>query len=319
MANAPNAFNEPNALNAVNELNDLNVPNVPNRTDKLGGCNHMKLKKSIEKAKQQREEVVQKITEEATSPEKKESFISDKTMPSNGWNPPVYCESCSIHLDPGKLAQNRCVSMFPDTKDAEYYKVLQTNIQQRAKEKNWNTIMITSTQPGEGKTFTSINLAAAFAKEFNQTVLLVDCDLRRQSVHKYLDYEFDKGIVDYLVNGCSLKDIIVWPNIEKLTLISGGKTISNSTELMGSPRMKALVQEIKHRYDDRYVIFDVPPILAGADAIAFAPLMDGIIMVVEEGRTSIKDVKRALEMIPTEKFLGYVLNRRKTAMHGYYY
>jgi protein-tyrosine kinase len=318
MVNAPNDINEHNDPNALNDINEHNDPNAPNQTDKLGGCNNMKLKKSIEKAKQQRKQAKEKSTEETVLAEGIEEFISDKTTPSNGWSPPVYCESCSIHLDPGKLAQNRCVSMSPGSKDAEYYKVLQTNIQQRTKENNWNTIMITSAQPGEGKTFTSINLAAAFAKEFNQTVLLVDCDLRRQSVHKYLDYEFDKGIVDYLVNGCSLKDIIVWPNIEKLTLISGGKTISNSTELMGSPRMKALVQEIKHRYDDRYVIFDVPPILAGADAIAFAPLMDCILMVVEEGRTSIKDVKTALELIPTEKFLGYVLNRRKAVMHGYY-
>jgi protein-tyrosine kinase len=122
-----------------------------------------------------------------------------------------------------------------------------------------------------------------------------------------------------LINGCGLKDLIVWPNVEKLTIISGGKTISDSTELLGSPRMKALVDEIKHRYDDRYVIFDVPPILAGADAFAFAPLMDCIVMVVEEGRTSIKDVKTAVEMMPAEKFMGYVLNRRKSPIKGYYY
>jgi len=83
--------------------------------------------------------------------------------------------------------------------------------------------------------------------------------------------------------------------------------------------MKALVQKIKTRYKDRYVIFDVPPILSGADAITFAPMVDCILMVVEEGRTSIQDVKRSLEMIPTEKFLGFVLNRRKEGKKGYYY
>jgi protein-tyrosine kinase len=150
-------------------------------------------------------------------------------------------------------------------------------------------------------------------------MLLVDCDLRRQKIHQYLNFSNEKGIVDYLVNNCELKDLIVWPNIDKLTLISGGKTISNSTELLGSPKMKSLVNEIKHRYEDRYVIFDVPPILGGADAIAFAPLVDCILMVVEEGRTSIKDVKKALEMIPNEKFLGYVLNRREAVVPGYYY
>jgi non-specific protein-tyrosine kinase len=279
----------------------------------------MKLKKSIEKAKQQREQSKQTSTEEAALTEEAEEFVSEKTTPSNGWNAPVYCESRSIHIDHEQLVKNKCVSMVPDAQESEHYKVLRTNILQRTKENNWNTIMITSVQPGEGKTLTAINLAAAFAKEFNQTVLLVDCDLRRQKIHQYLNFSNEKGIVDYLVNDCQLKDIIVCPNIEKMTIISGGKTISNSTELLGSPKMKTLVNEIKHRYDDRYVIFDVPPILGAADAIAFAPLVDCILMVVEEGRTSIKDVKKSLEMIPAEKFMGYVLNRRKALMRGYYY
>ena len=209
--------------------------------------------------------------------------------------------------------------MFPDMPEAEHYKILRTNIQHRTRKNNWNTIMVTSVRPGEGKTLTSINLAISMAKEFNQTVLLVDCDLRRQKIQKYLNFSFEKGIVDYLMNGSDLKELIVWPNIEKLTLISGGKTISDSTELLGSPKMKALIKEIKTRYDDRYVLFDVPPILSGADAITFAPMVDCILMVVEEGRTPIQDVKRSLEMIPKDKFLGFVLNRRKEGKKGYYY
>ena len=279
----------------------------------------MKLKKSIEKAKEQREQSKQKLTEESALTEGIEKIVSEKATCSADWNSPDYCESRSVHLDPDHLARNRCVSLVPDAQESEHYKVLRTNIMQRAKENNWNTIMITSVQPGEGKTLTAINLTAAFAKEFNQTVLLVDCDLRRQKIHQYLNFSNEKGIVDYLVNDCELKDLIVWPNIEKMTIISGGKTIFNSTELLGSPKMKTLVNEIKHRYDDRFVIFDLPPILGGADAITFAPMVDCILMVVEEGRTSIKDVKKALEMIPAEKFMGYVLNRREAVVPGYYY
>ena len=279
----------------------------------------MKLQKSIEKAKQQREQARQKGSEASTLAQEIEGFVSEKTADMQGWNSPNYCESCAIHLDPDQLARNRCVSMIPDSQESEHYKVLRTNIMQRSKEKHWNTIMITSVQPGEGKTLTAINLAAAFAKEFDQTVLLVDCDLRRQKIHQYLNFSSEKGIGDYLADNCQLKDLIVWPNIEKLTIISGGKTISNSTELLGSPKMKALVNEIKHRYDDRYVIFDVPPIFGAADTMAFAPMVDCIVMVVEEGRTSIKDVKKALEAIPAEKFMGFVLNRRKAPIRGYYY
>jgi non-specific protein-tyrosine kinase len=119
-----------------------------------------------------------------------------------------------------------------------------------------------------------------------------------------------------------LKEFIIWPGIDKLTLISGGRTIQNSTELLGSPKMKALIDEMKSRYDDRYILFDAAPVLIGADALALAPLVDCIIMVVEEGRTSTKDVQKAIEMIPREKFLGFVLNRQSKAIaedYNYYY
>ena len=289
----------------------------------------MKLKKSIEKAKQQRQEAIRKSAEQVPPAEKTETTVTGATEPESSvteknvtcqeWTSPVYCESKAVELDLEKLAQNRCVCMFSDAPETEYYKVLRTNIQRRIRENNWNTIMITSVQAGEGKTLTSINLAVTFAKEYDQTVLLVDCDLKRQNVHKYLNFSSEKGIVDYLMNGHPLNDLIVWPNIEKLTLISGGKTITNSAELLGSPKMKDLVREIKHRYEDRYILFDTPPILGWADAIAFAPLVDCILMVVEEGRTSIKDVNKALDMIPKEKFLGFVLNRRKAPLQKYYY
>jgi non-specific protein-tyrosine kinase len=107
-----------------------------------------------------------------------------------------------------------------------------------------------------------------------------------------------------------LKDFIIWPGIEKLTLISGGRTVEDSTELLGSPKMKELLAEMKNRYDDRYVLLDVPAVLDGADAMVFAPLVDGIIMVVEKGVTSLDDVKKAVELLPQEKFLGFVLNDR---------
>lgn len=279
----------------------------------------MKLKKVVEKARQHRMEAKKKQAEDALLTEKIDGFASEETTCTPEWSHPIYSKCKNIAIDLDQLARNRCVSLSSDNPEAEYYKILRTTIQQKTKEKGWNTIMITSVQAGEGKTLTSINLAVSFAKEFNQTVLLVDCDFKRQNIHRYLDFSSDKGIVDYLLNDCKLKDLIVWPGIEKLTLISGGKTISGSAELLGSPKMKALVSEIKHRYDDRYIIFDAPPILGWADTIAFAPMVDGIVMVVEAGRTSIEDIKKAYEMIPSEKFLGFVLNRKKMSGKKYYY
>jgi non-specific protein-tyrosine kinase len=172
-----------------------------------------------------------------------------------------------------------------------------------------NTVMVTSAQPGEGKTLTAINLALSFAKEFDQTVLLVDCDLKQQSIHEVLGIDSEKGLVNYLLDNADLSKLIMWPGIEKFTLLSGGHPLFDGSEFLGPLRMKELVSQMKGRYADRYVIFDVPPVLAGADALAFAPLVDSIVMVVEAGKTSIHDVSKAISMLPGEKLLGLVLNR----------
>ncbi len=227
------------------------------------------------------------------------------------WISPVYSQSKSVRLDLENAIENRCVCITDSFPEIDYYKVLRTQIQQRTKEKNLNTVMVTSVNPGEGKTLTSINLAVTFARELNQTVLLVDCDLKQQTIYKRLGFSGEKGLIDYLVDNKPLKDLIIWPGIEKLTLLSGGRTIQDSSELLGSPRMAALVSEMKNRYADRYIFFDVPSVLVGADVIAFTSLVDSIILVVEAGITSINDVKKALELLPKEKFLGFVFNRQK--------
>ncbi len=264
----------------------------------------MKLQKAIEKAKQARQE-----DQGATKP------IGEKPTPDRvpviGWQAPTYSESTHVLVNQAVMEQNRCVGMFPNSPEIDFYKVLRTQVEHRTKEKGWNTIMITSIQPGEGKTLTAINLSLTFAKAFSQTVLLVDCDLRQQRVHHYLGIPSDKGLADYLIDDRPMRDIIIWPGIDKMTVISGGRTIQDSAELLGSPRMKAIVDEMKNRYDDRYVIFDTPPILTGADTISFAPLVDGIIVVIEEGKTSLRDVTKAMELIPHEKMIGFVINKQK--------
>jgi len=245
------------------------------------------------------------------------SIPSDRPSTDNdddqklGWNSPSYTQSQSVRLDPDVLVANRCIGIEPDSPEIEHYKLLRTQVQQRTRGKGWNTVMVTSPNPGEGKTVTAINLALTFALEFSNTALLVDADLKQQNIHKTLGYKSKFGLSDYLLYDQPLNDLIVWPGIEKLTIISGSRTIENSTELLGSNRMRELVHEMKSRYEDRYVIFDVPPLLNVADAVAFAPIVDSILMVVEEGRTSNADVKTALKMIPQEKFLGFVTNRKK--------
>lgn len=227
---------------------------------------------------------------------------------SNGESP-VYDMSRHVAVDPEKLAANKCACMDHHSTEIEYYKILRTQILHKMKAKGWKTVMVTSALPGEGKTLTAINLALTFARAFNQTVLLVDADLKQQAVHRVLSYESDLGLIDHLVDDRPVQDLIVWPGIEKLTIISGGRIIQDSAEFLGSPRMKALAGQMRERYHDRYILYDMPPVLGRADALAFSSMVDGVLMVVRACTTSSADLKAAIDLIPREKFLGYVLNR----------
>ncbi len=235
-----------------------------------------------------------------------------------GYVSPSYTMSRAVTLNPQTMLANRCVGFQQDSPELESYRVLRARILQRSKGTG-NTIMVTSALPGEGKTLTAINLAFTFAKEFRQTALLVDCDLRRQQVHKVLGFQSEKGVADYLLDDCPLRDLFVWPGVEKLSIISGGKTVTDSSELLGSPGMRNLVIEMKNRYAERYVFFDVPPLLTCADPMAFAPLVDFIIVAVHAGSTPLQDVNRALSLLPSEKVLGLVMNRQDMVMKPYGY
>jgi non-specific protein-tyrosine kinase len=228
-----------------------------------------------------------------------------------GWVSPTYTQSRTVPLNPLIAAENRCVAVLPNSPDIEAYRLLRTQIMQKTEQDGGRSVMVTSPLPGEGKTTTAINLAFTFAREFKQTVLLVDCDFHRQRIHQLLGIKSEKGLVNYLLNDEPVSDLIIWPGIEKLTLISGGRTVQESTEVLGSPKMKALVQDMKTRYPDRYIFFDAPALLTSADALALAPQVDHILVVVSAGVTPLSDVKRALQLLPAEKMLGLVLNNYK--------
>ena len=273
----------------------------------------MKLRKALEKAKKSREEMPEPGLLKEPNVEMKKT--------ANEWKSPVYSQSAHVELNNQDLLDNRCICIEPESMEIDCYKVLRTKLQHLTQHKGWNSVMITSALPGEGKTLTAINLALTFSKAYNQTVMLVDCDLRNQNINKVLGLKSTAGLIECLVDGRPLQKSIIWPGIDKLTLMSGGRTIQNSAELLGSPRMQTLVKEMKTRYEDRYVLFDTPPLLVGADALALAPMVDCIVMVVKEGKTSTKDVQKAVQMLPQDKFLGFVMNHMKsfkTEGYGYY-
>lgn len=191
-----------------------------------------------------------------------------------------YTSTRTVTVDMDRLRRNRLMAPGSDEILGEAYKLLRTHILQRTKRESRNTLMVTGPLPNEGKTLTTINLAIAMSREVGQTVLLADGDLRHPSVHRYLDLPSGPGLVEYLTSGYPIAKSLVHPEgLANLVVLPAGRSTTRSVELLSSPLMVDLVRELKHFYPDRYVLFDLPPMLY-ADPLAFAPLVDGIILVV---------------------------------------
>jgi capsular exopolysaccharide synthesis family protein len=220
-----------------------------------------------------------------------------------------YTYTRKVTVDMDRLRRNRLIVAGSDKTLGEAYKLLRTHILHGTKRESRNTLMVTGPLPNEGKTLTTINLAIAISQRVGQTVLLVDGDLRNPSMHRYLDLPSGPGLVDYLTSGYPIADSLVHPEgLANLVVLPAGQPTTQSGELLSSPLMVDLVRELKNFYPDRYVLFDLPPLLY-ADPLAFAPLVDGIILVVEAGSTPREEITHALEMLKKFPVLGCVLNK----------
>ncbi len=225
------------------------------------------------------------------------------------WNSPNYTNSRRVEPDSEQMEQNRMTCYFSDSEISESYTRIRTRIQQRTEVNGWNSIMITSPGKQTGKTLIAVNLALTFAKTCDDTVLLVDCDFRNQTISRLMGIPSDKGLADVVLRGTPMQEVMIWPDIDKMILISGGDPVHGSVELIGSPHMASLISEMKERYKDRYILFDVPAALETADALTFAPMIDGILIVIQEGKTTQKEIDNVLEIFPKEKILGFVYNK----------
>jgi protein-tyrosine kinase len=196
----------------------------------------------------------------------------------------------------------------PNSLFAEQYKKLRARILKATAKNFLNTIMVTSPGAGEGKTITAINLAISIASEIDYTVLLVDTDLKRPSIHKYLGIETEYGLSDCLTGKAELSDVMIKTGIGKLIFLPAGNATENAAELLSSERMKMLVNEMKQRYKDRYIIFDSSPLLLTSDAIPLSNYIDGVLLVIQASRTTPKDASLAVSQIKGSNILGVVFN-----------
>ena len=222
----------------------------------------------------------------------------------------TYSQTRHVEISAPELRDKRVVTSFNPCAFTDAYKMLRTQILQRLKENDWNVLAITSPGTGEGKTLTALNLAVSLAMEVKHTVLLVDANLRHPSLHEQLGLPGSPGLSDYLTHDTPLTELFVHPKgIDHLTVLPGGHAMLNSAEILNSPKMSRLVDELKTRYASRIVIFDLPPVLNVADATAFAPYVDATLLVVEEGKTKRKEVEHAVDLLSGTNVLGTVLNK----------
>jgi protein-tyrosine kinase len=223
----------------------------------------------------------------------------------------------NVAVDMDILRRNRLIVAGNHKQLGEAYKLLRTQLLHRTAPKARNTLMVTGPLPNEGKTLTAINLAIAISQKVGQTVLLVDADLRTPSIQRYLDLPLEPGLVEYLTSGYPIAESLVHPQgLSNLVVLPAGNPTPQSPELLSSPLMADLVKELKHFYPERYVLFDLPPLLY-ADPLAFAPLVDGIILVVEAGNTPQEEITRTLEMLKEFPVLGFVLNKMDFVSQAY--
>jgi exopolysaccharide/PEP-CTERM locus tyrosine autokinase len=224
-------------------------------------------------------------------------------------------------LPEGRVDPRLVSFMEPGSPAGECFKMLRAKILTTNSKSRPRTIMVTSPQPLDGKTTVAVNLAINIAQGINEHVMLVDCDLRRSSVDRYLGLNGHKGIREYLEEGTSVAPYLTRTSMEKLTLLPAGKPAPNPSELLSSEKMHHLVGELKDRYKDRYIIFDTTPAKFAAETTFLASMVDGVVLVVRSGKTADDMVLEAIENIGRDRIFGLVFNATKESAkdYGYYY
>ena len=237
------------------------------------------------------------------------------TAPVNSGEPApqqvVYSETRSARLDEDTLHAHRVIAGFRHDDRAEVYRQLRSRILPKMRANGWQTLAITSPNENAGKSLTAVNLAISMAQEMNQTVLLVDLDLRSPSIHEIMGFAAEKGLADCILEETPINEVLVNPQYPRLVVLPGRALETYSSELLTSPRMQAIMKEIIERYRSRMIIFDLPPLLRNDDALVFTPLADATLFLVEDGVSTEPDIKRCLHLLEGSNLLGTVLNKAR--------
>lgn len=281
-----------------------------------------KLKKALEKAKETRGFENQNTQREIRQSPKTiiaHSKLDEKCRPEIEV---CYSDTKIKKIEERLLKKGKVISLFHDTEKIDEIKTLRTQVLNQLNQVGGNSILITSANPYEGKTFTAINLGVSIAQELDRTVLIVDADLRKHNGrHKNFATDFfgtdmDEGLSNYLLGQAEIPDLLVNPGIERLVLLPAGRPLPNSAELLGSPRMVRLVNDIKSRYsNDRVIIFDSSSVLTSADPLVLTRYVDGILFVVEHEKTTADQLKKSMELLKEKPVFGTIMNKSRNGLN----
>lgn len=186
---------------------------------------------------------------------------------------------------------------------------------------NSNIIMVTSARPSEGKTFTAVNLAMSIATEQDKRVLLVDADVLKPNTLRTLGLKERSGLMEYLLGDVyEIGEVMFRTNVNKLRIIPAGRSHHLSTELLASQAMSNLINEFSTRYPDRIVVIDTPPLIGINESAVLANFAGQAVVVVEEGRSKMSDIQKAVERLNPDMAIGFVVNKsvNNSDTNGYY-
>jgi protein-tyrosine kinase len=216
------------------------------------------------------------------------------------------------------LESNRIIDPSAATSAAAAFRMLRTQTLQRMDEKGWRSVAILSPNADDGKTTTAINLALSLAADHRHTVLLVDCDLKRPSIAQRFGINPELGLNDLLSGEARVEQCLYRAaGVDRFVVLPGRASLVSSSEALSGHRGRELVTELRVRYPERLVLFDLPPILTADDALAFLPLVECGLMVVAEGVTPRQDLLRCLELTGNTPIVGIALNRSTTLISAY--
>lgn len=199
----------------------------------------------------------------------------------------------------------------------EQYRLLRSRLNSLNGSHGNKVIAVTSTQKGEGKSITSVNLAIVMAEDTKKKVLLIDGDMRKPSIHTFFNCKSEYGLVDLLTNKIDIESVLIPSGINNLTILPAGKPVESPSDIVAAPQLKEGIERLKKKFD--YIIVDSPPIMPFADMNILGDVVDGILLIVKAETTPKERVLEALKSLNKENIIGVVLNDSRRRPPKIYY